>query len=211
MLTELFKTLAAWYMAHLNYGTIVLLMALESTFVPVPSEIIIPPAAWMAADPASGLNLGLVILFGTIGCVIGALFNYYLAYFLGRKIIYALADSKYARIFLIKRDSIEKAENYFLKHGRSSTFIGRLVPVIRHLISIPAGLAKMKITDFILYTFIGSAIWNTCLALLGYFFYSQKELLNKYFKELSLAVLLVGIVFVTYLIIRGRKKKAAAK
>ena len=206
MLAETFTSLTDWYMANMNYGTITLLMALESTFVPLPSEIVIPPAAWKAADPSGGLNLGLVILFSTIGCVLGALFNYFMAYFLGRKIIYGLADSKYARIFLVKRESVEKAEAYFIKHGRSSTFIGRLVPGVRHLISIPAGLAKMKLRDFVLFTFIGSAIWNSCLAFLGYFFYSQKELLNKYFKELSIGVAIVGVIFVVYLIIRARKK-----
>jgi membrane protein DedA with SNARE-associated domain len=211
MLVETFNQLADWYMAHMNYGTIVLLMALESTFVPLPSEIVIPPAAWKAADPSSGLNLGLVILFATIGCVLGALFNYFLAYFLGRKIVYSLADSKYARLFLVKRDSVEKAEAYFIKHGRSSTFIGRLVPGIRHLISIPAGLAKMNLKDFILFTFIGSAIWNTCLAFLGYFFYSQKELLDRYFKELSWIVLGLGLIFVVYLIVRARKKAVNKK
>lgn len=211
MLVEFFKSIADWYMTNMNYGTITLLMGLESTFVPLPSEIVIPPAAWKAADPTGGLNLGLVILFATIGCVLGALFNYFLAYFLGRKIIYSLADSKYARLFLVKRESVEKAEAYFIKHGRSSTFIGRLVPGVRHLISIPAGLAKMNIRDFILYTFIGSALWNSILAVLGYFFYSQKELLNKYFHELSLILLAVGILFVIYLIIRARKKNNKTK
>lgn len=211
MLVETFNQLADWYMANMNYGTILLLMAMESTFIPLPSEIVIPPAAWKAADPSSGLQLELVILFATIGCVLGALFNYFLAYFLGRRIIYSLADSKYARLFLVKRESVEKAEAYFIKHGRSSTFIGRLVPGVRHLISIPAGLAKMNLKDFIIYTFIGSAIWNSCLALLGYFFYSQKELLDKYFKELSIIVLILGVIFVIYLIIRARKKKANNK
>ncbi len=207
MLVDTFRALADWYMANMNYGTITLLMAMESTFIPLPSEIVIPPAAWKAADPSSGLNLGLVIFFGTVGCVLGALFNYFLAYFLGRKIIYGLADSKYARLFLVKRESVEKAEAYFIKHGRSSTFIGRLVPGVRHLISIPAGLAKMNLKDFILFTFIGSAIWNSCLALLGYFFYTQKDRLNEYYKELSIAVLVVGVIFVIYLIIKARKKK----
>jgi membrane protein DedA with SNARE-associated domain len=207
MLVETFKALADWYMAHMNYGTITLLMALESTFIPLPSEIVIPPAAWKAADPSTALNLGLVILFATIGCLLGALINYFLAYFLGRKIIYGLADSKYARLFLVKRESVEKAEAYFINHGRSSTFIGRLVPGVRHLISIPAGLAKMDLRQFMLFTFIGSAIWNSCLAVLGYFFYSQKDLLNKYFKELSYLLLILGIGFVIYLIIRARNNK----
>lgn len=208
MLVDTFRALADWYMANMNYGTITLLMAMESTFIPLPSEIVIPPAAWKAADPTSGLNIWLVVFFGTVGCVLGALFNYFLAYFLGRKIIYGLADSKYARLFLIKRESVEKSEAYFIKHGRSSTFIGRLVPGVRHLISIPAGLAKMNLKDFILFTFIGSAIWNGCLAVLGYFLYENKELLNLYFKELSLAVLVVGLIFVVYLVIRARIAKA---
>jgi len=207
MLIDTFRVVADWYMAHMNYGTITLLMAIESSFIPFPSEIVIPPAAWKAADPSSGLSIYLVVLFATIGCIIGALFNYFIAYFLGRKIIYSLAESKMAKLFLINRESVEKAENYFIKHGRSSTLIGRLVPGVRQLISIPAGLAKMKLGDFILYTAIGSTIWNICLAMLGYFFYSQKELLEKYYKELSYVVLLLGVIFVIYLIIKARRKK----
>ncbi len=207
MLVDTFRVVADWYMAHMNYGTITLLMAIESSFIPFPSEIVIPPAAWKAADPSSGLSIYLVVLFATIGCIIGALFNYFIAYFLGRKIIYSLAESKMAKLFLINRESVEKAENYFIKHGRSSTLIGRLVPGVRQLISIPAGLAKMKLGDFILYTAIGSTIWNICLAMLGYFFYSQKELLEKYYKELSYVVLLLGVIFVIYLIIKARRKK----
>lgn len=210
MLIETFKTVADWYMANMNYGTITLLMAIESSFIPFPSEIVIPPAAWKAADPAGGLNIYLVVAFSTLGCIIGALFNYYIAYFLGRKIIYSLADTKMARLLLIKRESVEKAETYFIKHGKSSTLIGRLVPGVRQLISIPAGLAKMNMRDFIIYTAIGSTIWNICLAMLGYFFYSQKETLEKYYKELSFLVLLLGVGFVIYLIIKARRKKVSA-
>jgi len=207
MLIDTFRVVADWYMAHMNYGTITLLMAIESSFIPFPSEIVIPPAAWKAADPSSGLSIYLVVLFATIGCIIGALFNYFIAYFLGRKIIYSLAESKMAKLFLINRESVEKAENYFIKHGRSSTLIGRLVPGVRQLISIPAGLAKMNMRDFLIYTIIGSTIWNTCLAMLGYFFYSQKELLEKYYKELSIGVLFLGVFFIVYLIIKARTKK----
>lgn len=209
MLIETFKVVSDWYMANINYGTITLLMSIESSFIPFPSEIVIPPAAWKAADPSGGLNIYLVVFFSTIGCLIGALFNYYFAYFLGRKIIYSLAETKIARLLFIKRESIEKAENYFIKHGRSSTLIGRLVPGVRQLISIPAGLAKMNLRDFIVYTAIGSTIWNICLAMLGYFFYSQKELLEKYYKELSYSVLILGVLFVIYLVLKARKKKVA--
>lgn len=210
MLVETFKAVTDWYMSNMNYGTITLLMAVESSFIPFPSEIVIPPAAWKAADPAGGLNIYLVVAFSTLGCLIGALFNYYIAYFLGRKIIYSLAETKVARLFLIKRESIEKAESYFVKHGRSSTLIGRLVPGVRQLISIPAGLAKMNMRDFLIYTAIGSTLWNICLALLGYFFYSQKEVLEMYYKELTYAVLLLGVLFVIYLVVKARKKKKLA-
>lgn len=207
LLIDTFRVIADWYMANINYGTITLLMAIESSFIPFPSEIVIPPAAWKAADPNGGLNIYLVVAFSSLGCLIGALFNYYIAYFLGRKIIYSLAETKVARLFLINKESIEKAENYFIKHGRSSTLIGRLVPGVRQLISIPAGLAKMNMRDFLLYTFIGSTLWNICLAMLGYFFYSQKELLEKYYKELTYGVLIVGIIFIIYLVVKNRKKK----
>lgn len=211
MLVETFKAVTDWYMSNMNYGTITLLMAVESSFIPFPSEIVIPPAAWKAADPSGGLNIYLVVAFSTLGCLIGALFNYFIAYFLGRKIIYSLAETKIARLFLIKRESIEKAENYFVKHGRSSTLIGRLVPGVRQLISIPAGLAKMNMRDFLIYTAIGSTLWNICLALLGYFFYSQKEMLEMYYKELTYAVLLLGVLFVIYLVVKARKKKKLAQ
>jgi membrane protein DedA with SNARE-associated domain len=210
MLVETFKAVTDWYMVNMNYGTITLLMAIESSFIPFPSEIVIPPAAWKAADPAGGLNIYLVVAFSTLGCLIGALFNYFIAYFLGRKIIYSLAETKMARIFLIKRESIEKAENYFVKHGRSSTLIGRLVPGVRQLISIPAGLARMNMRDFIIYTAIGSTLWNICLAMLGYFFYSQKEVLELYYKELTYGVLVLGVLFIIYLIVKARRKKNLA-
>lgn len=208
MLVETFKAVTDWYMANMNYGTITLLMAIESSFIPFPSEIVIPPAAWKAAS--GELNIYLVVAFSTLGCLIGALFNYYIAYFLGRKIVYSLAETKIARLFLIKKESIEKAENYFVKHGRSSTLIGRLVPGVRQLISIPAGLAKMNMRDFLIYTTIGSTLWNICLAILGYSFYSQKERLEMYYKELSIAVLLLGVGFVIYLVVKARKKRKAA-
>jgi membrane protein DedA with SNARE-associated domain len=201
MISELFASVTDWYMTHMNYGTITLLMAIESSFIPFPSEIVIPPAAWKAAQ--GDLNVYLVFLFGTLGALIGALFNYYIALFVGRKIIYRLADTRLANLMLINPGSIEKSEEYFRKHGKISTFIGRLVPAVRQLISIPAGLAKMKMRDFIVYTMLGAMIWNAILTALGYFLYSQKELLERYYSELSIGFLILGLIVMAYLIYKA--------
>ena len=201
MISELFTSIADWYMAHINYGTITLLMAIESSFIPLPSELVIPPAAWKAAQ--GELNIYLVVLFGTVGALIGSLLNFYLALFIGRKIIYALADTRIANLMHIYPSSIEKAEEYFRKRGSISIFIGRLVPAVRHLISIPAGLSRMKITDFILFTTLGAMIWNIILAALGYFLYSQKDILEKYYHELSIIFLVLGIILVGYFVYKA--------
>lgn len=195
-------------------------MALESTFIPVPSEIVIPPAAWKAA--AGGLNIWFVIFAATLGAIIGALINYSLARSLGRVIVYGFAESKVGKLFLLNRQKVEHAEQYFVRHGRSSTLIGRMVPGIRHLISIPAGLAKMDIKQLVLFTALGSAIWHTILAFLTAYIFSispsslQKEsidikelagLLSPYMHEISLILLGVGAGFIIYLIIRYRRNK----
>jgi membrane protein DedA with SNARE-associated domain len=208
MISELFTSISDWYMANINYGTITLLMAIESSFIPLPSEIVIPPAAWKAAQ--GELNIYLVIFFGTLGALIGSLFNYFLALFIGRKIIYSLADTRFANLIHIYPSSIEKAEEYFRKRGSISIFIGRLVPAVRHLISIPAGLSRMKLFDFVLYTTIGAMIWNIILAALGYFLYSQKEMLEKYYKELSIAFLILGVLLFAYFVYKAfnHKKKS---
>ena len=183
-----------WYDANMNYTNITLLMTIESSFIPFPSEIVIPPAAYVASKPESDLNIFLVILFGTLGAIIGALINYYLALWLGRPIIYKFADSKLGHLCLLSSEKIKKAEDYFNDHGKVSTFIGRLVPGIRQLISIPAGLAKMNLGSFILYTTLGAGIWNTILAFIGYLAHGQADLINKYSHELSVIVLaLVGL------------------
>lgn len=203
---ESFQTITDWYMNNINYFTITVLMAIESSFIPFPSEIVIPPAAWKAAQ--GDLNIYLVVFFGTLGAIIGALFNYYFALFLGRKLIYAFANTRLAHMMLIDKSGVEKSEKFFVKYGRISTFIGRLVPAIRQLISIPAGLARMKLSDFILFTFLGSIIWNVILAVLGYFLYSQKETLDLYYQEISWVFLALGILFIAYLFYKGFKKTA---
>lgn len=196
-MTEIFQTIAAWYMDHINYGTITLLMAIESSFIPFPSEIVVPPAAYKAAQ--GELHIGLVIFFSTLGALIGAIFNYYFALWLGRTLVYKFADTKLAHLMFINTTSVEKAEEYFRQHGKISTFIGRLVPAIRQLISLPAGLARMNIRDFIVYTTLGGGIWNIILAILGYFLYSQKERLELYYRELSIGCVGLGLILVGYL------------
>ena len=194
-------------MIHVTYWTIALMMAIESTFLPLPSEIVIPPAAYKAAN--GDLNIILVVISGTFGAVLGALFNYYFAKLLGNKLLMEFAKTRLARIMMVTPSNIEKSERYFDRHGKISTLIGRLVPGIRHLISLPAGLAAMKLRDFILYTAIGSMSWNIILAMMGYFFYTQKELLNKYFNHISIGLLILGCSYVFYLIYKGVKKKKA--
>ncbi len=201
--------MADWYLAHINYGTLVVMMAIESSFLPLPSEIIIPPAAWKAAQGL--LNPFLIILAGTFGSLLGAMFNYVLALTLGRPVIYKLADTRLAHMMMIDRNKVEHAENYFLKYGKSSTFIGRLIPGVRHLISIPAGLSRMKITDFMLYTVLGAAIWTSILTVLGYSIYTQKDLLQKYYSEISWLLLGLGVIFVAFLVFRGYRKKNISK
>lgn len=203
---NIFSGILDWYMSNMNYLTIYILMTIESTFIPLPSELVLPPAAYLASQ--GELNMFLIVLSSTFGCLTGALINYVLSYYLGRAIIYGLAESKYARIFFINRAKLEKAEKYFIDNGNSSTFIGRLVPGIRHLISIPAGLAKMNLKKFMLFTFVGSAIWNTILSLLGFYFGKNEDVLMKYFHEMKWIALGLGIIFAGYLVYKGLRKKA---
>lgn len=209
MIEQVVQSVIAWYMENMNYWTVMLLMTVESSFIPFPSEIVIPPAAWKAAQ--GGLNVYGVIGSGTIGAILGAIFNYYLALFIGRKVIYKLADTRLSHALLVDRHTIEKSEKYFLKYGRSSTLVGRLVPVIRQFISLPAGFARMKLRDFILFTTIGAFGWNVILGILGYYLYSQKELLERYYKELTYLCLAGGIAFIAYLVYNGMKKTKTAQ
>lgn len=203
---EYFQSLADWYMHHMNYLSITVLMVIESSFIPFPSEIVIPPAIWKALNSGE-LNVYLVVVFATLGAIIGALFNYVLALWLGRVIVYRFAETKVGKLCLLSRAKIEHAEAYFNRHGRSSTFIGRLVPGIRQLISIPAGLAKMNLKQFIVFTALGSALWNIILAVLSYYLYKQQDMLYKYMHELSYILLAVGALFVAYLVWKYKKKK----
>jgi membrane protein DedA with SNARE-associated domain len=199
---ELFHSLFDWYMSNLTYLTVALLMAIESTFLPLPSEIVIPFAAWKAAQ--GDLNVFLVVIFGTFGALCGSLINYFLARYLGRPIIYGFADSSIGKLFLLSKEKVQHAEDYFVRNGKSSTFIGRLVPGVRHLISIPAGLARMDLRNFIVYTFAGAGIWNIILAVIGYYLYEVRE---QIFPCIGYILLALGAGFVVFLVIRDRKKK----
>ena len=196
-----------WYANNMNYLSITLLMTVESSFIPFPSEIVIPPAAYVAGKEDSclhatnsyPLNVLLIVLFGTIGALLGAIINYFLALWLGRPIIYAFADSKIGHLCLLSSEKVKKAEDYFNDHGKISTFVGRLIPGIRQLISIPAGLSKMNFGQFIFYTFLGASIWNIVLALLGYIAHGQMDLIHEYSHELSIAIMaLIGVVIVYF-------------
>jgi membrane protein DedA with SNARE-associated domain len=203
---EFIQPVVDWYMANLNYFTVALLMALESSFIPFPSEVVVPFAAYKAAD--GGMNVFGVIIASTIGALTGALINYYLSKYLGRPLVYKLAGSKVGRVLLLSEKKIAKAEEYFIKNGNSSTFIGRLVPAVRQLISIPAGLANMNIRNFIIYTTAGAGIWNIILAVVGYYAYEIKDRIFPYVDDILIAA---GILFIIYLIVksvRARKKRS---
>lgn len=203
----LVDNIIAWYSAHMSYASITALMAVESSFIPFPSEVVIPPAVYVAGNEASSLcatgvypvDVLLIVLFGTLGAMIGAIINYGLSVWLGRIIVYKFADSKLGHLCLLSSEKVQKAEEYFKEHGKISTFIGRFIPGIRQLISIPAGLARMHFGYFLLYTFLGAFVWNCILALLGYIAHGQMDLINEYSHELSVAILiLLGAVIVYF-------------
>ncbi|MDR2887766.1 MAG: DedA family protein [Bacteroidales bacterium] len=199
---NLLQTLLDWYMANLNYSTVMFLMTVESTFIPFPSEAVVPFAAYKAAQ--GDLNIFLVVLFATIGALLGSLINYLLGYYLGRPLVHKFAASGAGRLFLLSEEKIVHVEQYFVKNGKSSTFIGRLIPGIRQLISLPAGMAKMNLRDFVLFTFVGAGLWNICLAVIGYYLYDIREEIFPYIGWIMIAL---GVVFVIYLIIKAQKSK----
>lgn len=204
-----------WILDNLNYWVVLLFMAIESSFIPFPSEVVVPPAAWKAMDPSNGMNFVLVVVFATLGADLGALINYYLAKWVGRPIVYRFADSRIGHMCLIDREKVEKAEEFFRKHGATSTIFGRLVPAVRQLISIPAGLAGMHLGKFLLYTTIGAGIWNTVLAFIGWGIYNYTDYKTtqdvylqavKYSHEIGYVILALAVVVVAFLAYKGLKK-----
>lgn len=205
-----------WYGDNISYTAVGALMMLESSFIPFPSEIVIPPAVMVSADPATpnDMKIWLIVLVGTLGALLGAFVNYYLSRWLGRPIIYKFVDSKLGHALQLSGEKMERAEKYFNEHGVISTFVGRLIPVIRQLISIPAGLSKMNVGVFALYTTLGAGIWNVVLALLGYLAVKAggMDFIYKYSSLLSKIILAVAVVVVVLLVVRAivRKRKQSS-
>jgi membrane protein DedA with SNARE-associated domain len=196
---------------HLNYWTITLLMAIESSFIPFPSEVVVPPAAYKAAATGE-LNVWLVILFATLGALIGALINYFLALWLGKPIVYKFANSRIGHMCLLDEQKVIKAEQFFIRYGVAATLVGRLVPAVRQLISIPAGLARMNLAKFALYTAIGAGLWNCVLAAMGYFLEAvvpEEQLIatvTKYSHEIGYVIMAIVALVLAYLIYKAVKK-----
>lgn len=193
-------------------------MTIESSFIPFPSEVVVPPAAWLAASGENGLNIVGVIVVATIGADCGAVINYLLSIWLGRPIVYAFARSRMGRLCLLSEEKVKHAEEFFDKHGAASTFFGRLVPAVRQLISIPAGLARMNFGKFLLFTTLGAAAWNTVLAVIGYSLSKVPgisttaeiaQLSSKYSHLIGYAILIIVVVVLAVIIIRSAKKRKA--
>lgn len=220
------QSILDWVSQNVNqYWVITMLMAIESSFIPFPSEVVMIPAAYLtiatsgayfaleSTMPQSDLNILLIVVAGTVGAILGAWVNYGLSIWLGRPIIYKFANSRIGHMCLINQEKVEKAEQYFVDHGAMGTLFGRLVPVVRQLISIPAGLARMNFLKFTLYTGLGALIWNSILAAIGYAIATQVPYsgLNKAIEEntaiLKIVMIGLGVLVVLYLIYQGKKKK----
>lgn len=193
-----------WVVDNASYLLVFALMVVESSFIPFPSEVVVPPAAYLACTKGD-MNVFVVVLVATAGAIVGALINYYLSMWIGRPIVYAFANSKLGHACLIDKDKVEKAESYFDKHGAVSTFVGRLIPAVRQLISIPAGLSRMNLGVFVIFTGLGAMIWYGVLAGLGYWLgktvpldrlFDTVEKYNDYltYVGLGIGVICVGVI-----------------
>lgn len=206
-----------WFVDNANYTFVFVFMVIESSFIPFPSEVVVPPAAYLActnAGAGAGMNVFLVVLVATLGALVGAFINYYLALWIGRPVVYAFADSKLGHMLLINKEKVKKAEDYFDAHGAISTFVGRLIPAIRQLISIPAGIARMNIFQFTIFTFLGALVWNSVLGALGFWLaetvtpdqlFEKVEEYNKYLTMIGYGIAVVCLVFILFNAFKPRK------
>ncbi len=210
-----------WFVGHANYWFVFIFMVIESSFIPFPSEVVVPPAAYLAVTNTGAggdMNIFMVTLVATLGAMGGAFINYYLALWVGRPVIYRFADSRLGHACLIDREKVDKAEAYFDKHGAVSTFVGRLIPAIRQLISIPAGISKMNVGQFALFTFLGAGVWNSVLAALGYWLaqtvepamlFDKVEEYNRYLTWIGYGIGVVAVLFILWNAF-GKKHKPKA-
>lgn len=205
-----------WFVNNASYLFVFIFMVIESSFIPFPSEVVVPPAAYLAMQRGD-MNIFAVVAGATAGALVGALINYVLSLLIGRPIVYAFANSRLGHACLIDQAKVEKAEKYFDKHGAASTFIGRLIPAVRQLISIPAGIARMNIWVFCLYTALGALMWNAILAGLGWWLSMHVSLdelyaaVEKYNSYLSLGGLILLLACVAYILYNAFKKKDTKK
>lgn len=212
-----------FFIEHATYLFVFIFMTIESSFIPFPSEIIVPPAAYLACTntgAGSNMNILMVVVVATLGALAGAFINYLLALWIGRPVVYKFADSKLGHACMIDRQKVEKAEAYFDKHGAISTFIGRLIPAIRQLISIPAGISRMNIGQFALFTSLGALIWNGVLATLGWWLstfvkpdqlLTQIEIYNKYLTWGGYALFVICLIFILYNAFRHKNQQNISK
>ena len=207
-----------WFVENANYIFVFLFMVVESSFIPFPSELVVPPAAYIACTSDGGMNIWLVVLVATFGALVGAYINYFISLWIGRPLVYRFADSRFGHACLIDRQKVEKAEKYFDNHGAVSTFIGRLIPAIRQLISIPAGLSKMNIGTFSIFTFLGAGVWNGILSFLGYWLslhvtreelFNSVEKYNAYLTWVGYGILGICIIYILWSALR--KNQTAKK
>lgn len=205
-----------FFTEHANYLFVFIFMTIESSFIPFPSEIIVPPAAYMACTntgAGADMNIFMVVVMATLGALCGAFINYFLALWIGRPVVYSFANSRLGHACLIDRAKVDKAEAYFDKHGAVSTFVGRLIPAIRQLISIPAGISRMNIGQFALFTALGALLWNAVLAALGYWLSLAVapaqlfEAVEQYNRYLTWAGYALGIICLIYILWNAFRRK----
>jgi putative membrane protein len=215
------------FIENAGYWLVFLFMVIESSFLPFPSEVVVPPAAFLAAQTTRqlvyegrvinipDLNVFLIVLVATAGAIVGALINYVLSVWVGRPIVYAFANSRLGHACLLDKEKVEHAEHYFDEHGAVSTFVGRLIPAVRQLISIPAGLARMNIVKFIIFTALGAGVWNCILTILGYWLgktvaidqlYAKVEQYNGYLTIGGIVLLVCCLGYVVWNVVRKHKK-----
>jgi len=207
-----------WFCDHANYLFVFVFMTIESSFIPFPSEVVVPPAAYLASrnvGAGADMNIYIVVVIATLGALCGAFINYYISLWVGRPLIYKFADSRFGRACMITPEKVEKAESYFDKHGAVSTFVGRLIPAIRQLISIPAGLSRMNVGQFALFTSLGASVWNAILALLGWWLsisvdpdqlFAKVEEYNTYLTYAGYGIALICLVVILYNALKPKKQ-----